>query len=62
MKNGGHYIYMTRDRLMVPTFFTILNEIWTDFVQFSNAGGGLNSEIPRWRHHRHVGCVVQAAK
>ena len=33
----GHY--MTVDRFMGPTFFKILNEIWTDFLQFGNVGG-----------------------
>ncbi len=33
-------IIMTGDRLMGPTFFIILNEMWTDFLRFGNAGGG----------------------
>ena len=31
---------MTRDWLMGPTFFTILNEMWTDILRFCTAGGG----------------------
>ena len=30
---------MTVDRFMGPTFFEILNEIWTDFLRFGNVGG-----------------------
>ena len=41
---------MTVNRFMGPTFFKILNEIWTDFLRFGDVGGrGL-----RWSNTKNI--------
>ena len=49
-------ISMTRDRLMGPTFFTILNEMWTDFLRFGNAEGFTPPPPPHTHTHNVRPC------
>ena len=43
-------IIMTRDWLMGPTFFTILNEMWTDFLRPCTGCTVTHCEEGLWSH------------
>ena len=37
---------LTRDRLIGPTFLTILDEMWTDFLRYLKSYGGCHTPHP----------------